>query len=154
VASLLGCYLVLGALPQKAGWEGLGDFIRTILWTFAGLIAAACIGLVSLGFGIACARWRKRVLFWVVPLWLAAAFGVVAGLVQLILLADEHLRFIPGGKQDDLSTLLAVWLGSVNLFYLAYWIVSKVWGLKFRFFPLWSAPLWAILPTVATCLLG
>jgi hypothetical protein len=140
--------------PQGNGWKGLEDLIRTILWTFGGLIVAASIAVASLGFGIACARQRKRALFWVVPLWLAASFGLVAGLMQLTLLADEQFHFIPGGKQDDLMALIGVWLGFLNLFYLACWIASVLCGCRFRFLPWWPVPLWAIALTGALYLVG
>jgi hypothetical protein len=154
MASLLGCLLVLAMSPQDNGWEGLEDLIRTILWAFGGLILAGGFALAALGYGIACARQRKRALFWVVPLWLAAAFGLAAGIVQLTLLADEKLRFIPGGKQDDVITLLGIWLGFVSLLTLGYWITAVVIELRFRLFPWWAIPLWAIILTSALILLG
>ena len=58
--------------------------MHILLGAFVGLILAAGVALASLGYGIACARRKKRVLWpWVIPLWLATAFGFVSGLVQL-----------------------------------------------------------------------
>lgn len=144
VASPLGFYLAYLMSPKHAGWDGLENLVRGLLWALAGLIVAGCIALVSLGYGMACARERKRVLFWVVPLWLAAACGAISGLIQLLLMADEKLGFILGGKRDDMAVLLAIWMGSFSLLSLAYWIASVVCGLRFRWFPLWSVPLWSI----------
>jgi hypothetical protein len=154
VASLLGGYLSLYILPQGEGWNGLEGLVRVIVWTFAGLVLAACIGLISLGYGMACARERKRVLFWVVPLGLAAAFGLIAGLIQLTLWTDGKLGFIPGGKQDDVAALLGIVLGWASLFSLLHWITSQVYEKRFRMFPGWSIPLWAGALTGVMFLLG
>lgn len=133
----LGCILVvvISPPPPDPGPKGLEYLARAILWAFGGLIIAACISLISLGYGTACARERKRVLFWVVPLWLAVAFGLITGLVQLILQLDEKLGFIPGGKRDDAAFLLMILLGFVSLLILVYWIASVVCGFRFRLFP-------------------
>ncbi len=143
VVSLLGGYFWL-LLTKSVGWKGLDELAWVIGSVFVGLALAACIALVSLVYGILCARERKQVLFWVVPLGLAAAFGVVAGLIQLILWVDETLQFIPGGMQDDVATLLVYLLGGSSLFFLGYWITSVVYGRQYRMFPWWSAPLWAV----------
>lgn len=143
VASLLGGYLWLQRMPKNTGWKGLDELAWVIGSVLVGLALAACIALVSLVYGILCARERKRVLFWVVPLGLAAVYGAVAGLILLILWIDETLRFIPGGKRDDVGTLLVFLLGGSGLFFLGYWITSVVHEVRHRYFPWWSAPLWA-----------
>lgn len=143
VASPVGGYLILVLSPQEAGINGLETLARAILWALGGWIVAGGIALVSLGFGMSCARERKRVLFWVVPLWLAAAYGLIAGVAQLTLWADEKRGFIPGGMLDDLTFLGGAWLVFASLLYLARWMITSVYGVRCRFFPWWSVPVWA-----------
>jgi hypothetical protein len=153
VASPLGGYLILVLSPQETGFNGLEGLARVILWALGGVIVAGCIALVSLGYGIACARKWKRVLFWVIPLWLAAAYGLIVGVAQVTLWADEKLGFIPQGMRDDLAFLLGSWLLLVSLLYLTYWIVAAVYGLRFRFFSWWSLPVWsaALMGVILLC---
>jgi hypothetical protein len=138
-----GCYALGKFSPHREGWDGLQTFGQMVLLIYAGSIVAGCFGLASLGCGVACARQRKHVLLWTVPLWIAAGYALTVGLYSIVMFLDSRLELVPPAKRDDLGGIMAVWLGLATLLSLASWLTEGVCRKQIRYFPWWSVPLWA-----------
>jgi hypothetical protein len=128
--------------------EGLKTVAEMVLIVYGGLTIAGCFTLASLACGVACARRRKHVLLWTIPLWLAAGGGLGTGFLFLALFVNSKVQFIPSGWGDGFAAICTVWFGAATLLSLASWLSGGVYGKRIKYFPWWSVPLWA------TALLG
>jgi hypothetical protein len=126
--------------------HGLNDLAGPLLILLGGLTLAGCFALVSFVCGVACARRRKHVLFWTIPLWLAAGYGLGVCCFALVLFAASKMQFIPSGAGDTFAAFFTVWFGAATILALASWLFGGVYGKRIKYFPWWSVPLWATAP--------
>jgi hypothetical protein len=129
--------------PRTGGLEGLKDLAGPILILLGGLTIAGCFALASLACGVACARHRKHVLFWVIPQWLVAGYGLGVGIFALVAFVNSKVQFVPSGAGDTFTVIFAVWFGAATILSLASWVIGGVYRKRIEYFPWWSVPLWA-----------
>lgn len=101
---------------------------------------AACFGVVAFRAGLACARYRKHVLFWTIPLWLLYTAGALLGLA-LPLSSMGVSTDTPHGLQ---LICIVVWLGITSLVSLIHWLISDVYGKRLRYLSWKTVPLWSL----------
>lgn len=142
--SLVGIPAGCAMLPNRQGWDNLGDALNIV---GIGLLLAALFAVGSMVSGTLCARQRKIVLLWVAPLWAGACWGAIFCLVEYVVLpVGSRTGLIPGAASDGAWAILGFWLGGSALAGIALWVHGVLTSRRLKYAPWWSVPLWGAVP--------
>jgi hypothetical protein len=100
-------FLCLALSPGPPGWERLDRFL---FLGWVALTAAGGFALTSLVTGLLCARRRKIVLLWVVPLLCLLLYAASAVLLELVILPTGNAAGLIRGRSEATVSVSAVLL--------------------------------------------